>query len=112
MVDTVAMGEQVSAVAFTPDGKRALAAKNVNNKAAVLGGNFCEPSRLYCRSCCRSVGSPLVLRTSLNDSSPRDDSNWMHGGLPAIDHPRSKASADRRVMLNCEIARTILADIS
>src|SRR5216683_1135213 len=37
VVDTVAMGEQVSAVAFTPDGKRALASKNVNNKAAVLG---------------------------------------------------------------------------
>src|SRR2546425_11285521 len=36
VVDTVAMGEQVSAVAFTPDGKRALAAKNVNNKAALL----------------------------------------------------------------------------
>ena len=36
VVDTVAMGEQVSAVAFTPDGKRALASKNVNNKAAVL----------------------------------------------------------------------------
>jgi DNA-binding beta-propeller fold protein YncE len=36
VVDTVAMGEQVSAVAFTPDGKRALAAKNVNNKASVL----------------------------------------------------------------------------
>ncbi len=36
IVNTVAMGEQVSAVAFTPDGKRALASKNVNNKAAVL----------------------------------------------------------------------------
>src|SRR5205807_2634006 len=36
VVDTVAMGEQVSAVAFTPDGKRALAVKNVNNKAALL----------------------------------------------------------------------------
>jgi len=36
VVDTVAMGEQVSAVAFAPDGKRALASKNVNNKAALL----------------------------------------------------------------------------
>src|SRR5437879_11553106 len=36
VVDTVAMGDQVSAVAFTPDGKRAVASKNVNNKAAVL----------------------------------------------------------------------------
>ena len=36
VIDTVAMGEQVAHVAFTPDGKRALAAKNVNNKAALL----------------------------------------------------------------------------
>ena len=35
-VDTVPMGEQVSAVAFTPDGRRALVSKNVNNKVAVL----------------------------------------------------------------------------
>jgi YVTN family beta-propeller protein len=36
VTDNVAMGEQVSAVAFLPDGKRAIAAKNVNNKASML----------------------------------------------------------------------------
>src|SRR5207245_4586217 len=36
VVDTVAMRQQVSAVAFTPDGKRAVASKTVNNRAAVL----------------------------------------------------------------------------
>ncbi|HXZ92010.1 MAG TPA: YncE family protein, partial [Burkholderiales bacterium] len=36
VIDSVAIGEQVSAVAFTPDGKRALVSKNVTNKAAVL----------------------------------------------------------------------------
>src|SRR6185312_980266 len=36
VVETVPMGEQVSAVAFTPNSKRAFAAKNVNNKAALL----------------------------------------------------------------------------
>ncbi len=36
LVDTVPMGEQVAAVAFTPDGKRALAAKFPGHKAALL----------------------------------------------------------------------------
>jgi DNA-binding beta-propeller fold protein YncE len=36
VADSVAMGEQVSAVAFLPDGKRAIAAKNVGNKTAML----------------------------------------------------------------------------
>src|SRR5262249_5611175 len=39
VVDSVAMGEQVSMVAFTPDGKRAVASKNVNNKASMLEVN-------------------------------------------------------------------------
>jgi DNA-binding beta-propeller fold protein YncE len=36
LVDTVPMGEQVAAVAFTPDGKRALAVKFSGHKAALL----------------------------------------------------------------------------
>jgi DNA-binding beta-propeller fold protein YncE len=36
LVDTVPMGEQVAAVAFTPDGKRALAVKFPGHKAALL----------------------------------------------------------------------------
>jgi DNA-binding beta-propeller fold protein YncE len=36
LMDTVAMGEQVAAVAFTPDGKRALAVKFPGHKAALL----------------------------------------------------------------------------
>jgi hypothetical protein len=36
LVDTVLMGEQVAAVAFTPDGKRALAVKFPGHKAALL----------------------------------------------------------------------------
>ena len=36
LIDTVAMGEQVAHVAFTPDGKRALAAKFPDNKIALL----------------------------------------------------------------------------
>ena len=36
LVDTVAMGEQVVAVAFTPDGKRALAVKFPGHKVALL----------------------------------------------------------------------------
>ncbi len=36
LVDTVPIGEQVAAVAFTPDGKRALAAKFPGHKAALL----------------------------------------------------------------------------
>src|SRR4029077_18883016 len=36
LVDTVAMGDSVSAVAFTPDGKRAFAAKPTVNKVAML----------------------------------------------------------------------------
>jgi DNA-binding beta-propeller fold protein YncE len=36
LVDTVPMGEQVAAVAFTPDGKRALAAKFPGHKVALL----------------------------------------------------------------------------
>jgi len=39
VVDSVPMGEQVSMVAFTPDGKRAIASKNVNNKASMLEVN-------------------------------------------------------------------------
>jgi DNA-binding beta-propeller fold protein YncE len=39
VTDSVAMGEQVSAVAFLPDGKRAIASKNVNNKASMLDIN-------------------------------------------------------------------------
>jgi DNA-binding beta-propeller fold protein YncE len=36
LVDTVPMGDQVAAVAFTPDGKRALAVKFPGHKAALL----------------------------------------------------------------------------
>jgi YVTN family beta-propeller protein len=36
LVDTVPMGEQVAAVAFTPDGKRALVAKFPGHKVALL----------------------------------------------------------------------------
>jgi DNA-binding beta-propeller fold protein YncE len=36
LVDTVAMGEQVAHVVFTPDGKRALAAKFPGHKIALL----------------------------------------------------------------------------
>ncbi len=36
LVDTVPMGEMVAAVVFTPDGKRALAAKFPGNKVALL----------------------------------------------------------------------------
>jgi DNA-binding beta-propeller fold protein YncE len=36
LVDTVPMGEQVAAVAFTPDGKRALAVKFPGHKVALL----------------------------------------------------------------------------
>ncbi len=36
LVDTVPMGEMVAAVVFTPDGKRALAAKFPSNKVALL----------------------------------------------------------------------------
>ena len=39
LVDTVAMGEQVAHVVFTPDGKRALAAKFPGNKIALLDVN-------------------------------------------------------------------------
>jgi DNA-binding beta-propeller fold protein YncE len=39
VVDTVSIGEQVAAVVFTPDGKRALAAKFPNHKIALLEVN-------------------------------------------------------------------------
>ena len=39
LIDTVAMGEQVAAVVFTPDGKRALAVKFPNHKVALLEVN-------------------------------------------------------------------------
>ena len=36
LVDSVAMGDPVSAVAFTPDGKHAVVAKNTVNKVSLL----------------------------------------------------------------------------
>jgi len=36
LIDTVDMGDEVSAVVFTPDGKHAMATKNVVNKVALL----------------------------------------------------------------------------
>jgi DNA-binding beta-propeller fold protein YncE len=39
LIDTVAIGEQVAHVAFTPDGKRAVAAKFPGNKLALLEVN-------------------------------------------------------------------------